>query len=96
MKTKIQAICLSQNKYKSAETLAGKAFQDSLHYDAQPVFNSIFTAGTIIAGKKDIRNRYKKNKKPKLSVTLAAIKKNGPSVETDWPLTIACHMKKFE
>jgi hypothetical protein len=24
-----------------------------------------------------------------------APKKKGPSVETDWPLTIACHMKKF-
>jgi hypothetical protein len=31
----------------------------------------------------------------KLTVNLALAKKNGPSVETDWPLTIACHMKKF-
>ncbi len=23
------------------------------------------------------------------------LQKNGPSVETEWPLTIACHMKIF-
>ncbi len=32
----------------------------------------------------------------RLAVNLATAKKNGPSVETDWPLTIACHMKKFK
>ncbi len=37
----------------------------------------------------------KKDGKFKLTVILAPAKKNGPSVETDWPLTIACHMKEF-
>jgi hypothetical protein len=30
----------------------------------------------------------------KNNCTLHRFKKKGPSVETDWPLTIACHMKK--
>ena len=34
--------------------------------------------------------------KVKIYVNLALAKKNGPSVETDWPLTIACHMKSLK
>ena len=70
--------------------LAGKRFENVFYHDAQPtgISKKIFSGGLK-------RKSWNKIGKVELNVNLALAKKNGPSVETDWPLTIACHMKNF-